>query len=436
MDEKQILFLLTDLWDDLHDVQGLWQAGALAFCLGIAWLLTRWWHRRLVGEPHTWGEHAAAGGFAPFSASHSFSHAFGRLVFPLTALVLVLGCRLLLRQSIRVNLLNVAVPLLTAMVLVRAILHGMRYAFPGALWLRAWERALAAIVWGCLALVITDMDHVVISLLESVDFRLGRQTLNLWLLLNGLVAVVLTILASFWLANLLENRLLGENCTLDSSLRIVVLRVIKALLGVLAILTSLSLVGIDITALSVFTGALGVGLGFGLQKVASNYVAGFIILLDRSIRLGNVIRIDAQTTGTVSQITTRYTVLRHVSGSEFIVPNETFISTVVQNHALTDSRLRLTIAVGVAYDTDLDALTPLMLAVVKQHQRVLTDPAPQVFLSNFGDSALELELNFWIADPENGTANIRSDISFALWRCFKENGVQIPFPQREVRLLP
>lgn len=188
------------------------------------------------------------------------------------------------------------------------------------------------------------------------------------------------------------------------------------------------------TALSVFTGALGVGLGLGLQKIASNYVSGFIILLDRSIRIGNVVQVGADS-GMVTQITTRYTVLRHPGGTEFIVPNETFIAGVVQNQTYSDSRLRLTTSLGVAYDSDLDLAMRLMVEAASAESRVLADPPPKVFLTQFADSSINLELGFWIADPEEGKGNIVSDINLAVWRAFREHGVSIPFPQREVRIL-
>ena len=222
--------------------------------------------------------------------------------------------------------------------------------------------------------------------------------------------------------------------TLDANLRIVGVRVAKAVLTVVAILASLALVGIDMTALSVFTGALGVGLGFGLQKIASNYVSGFIILLDRSIRIGNIVQVGSDA-GEVTQITTRYTVLRHPGGTEFIVPNETLIGTTVQNQTYSNSRIRLATSVGVAYDSDLELAGQLMVDAAKAHPRVLAEPAPRFFLTQFADSAINLELGFWIDDPEEGKGNIVSDVNFAIWRAFKENGISIPFPQREVRLL-
>jgi small-conductance mechanosensitive channel len=334
---------------------------------------------------------------------------------------------------IHVNLLKLALPLLGSLALVRAVVFVLRQAFPAAAWLTAWERIIATLVWGWLALYITDLAPHVIDALEQVDFTFGKLHVNLWMILHGLVTVVLTVIAALWVAGVIEARLMRVD-TLDSSLRIVAVRIAKALLTVGAFLTSLSLVGIDMTALSVFTGALGVGLGLGLQKIASNYVSGFIILLDRSIRLGNVVQIGADG-GQVTQITTRYTVLKHPSGSEFIVPNETLIANVVQNQSYSDKRLRLATTVGVAYDSDLELAMRLMREAAAAQPRVLADPPPRVFLTMFADSSINLELGFWVADPEEGKGNVISDVNLAIWRAFREHGVEIPFPQREVRLL-
>jgi small-conductance mechanosensitive channel len=197
------------------------------------------------------------------------------------------------------------------------------------------------------------------------------------MILHGLVTVFLTVVFALWVAGMIEARLMRFE-TLDSSLRMVGVRLAKSLLTVIAIFASLSLVGIDMTALSVFTGALGVGLGFGLKNIASNYISGFIILLDRSIRLGNVIQVGADG-GMVTQITTRYTVLRHPGGTEFIVPNDSLISGVVQNQTYSDSRLRLATTVGVAYNCDLDLAMRLMVEAAAAQSRVLADPGPRGF---------------------------------------------------------
>jgi small-conductance mechanosensitive channel len=184
----------------------------------------------------------------------------------------------------------------------------------------------------------------------------------------------------------------------------------------------------------VFGGALGVGIGFGLQKIAASYVSGFIILLDRSIKLGNVITV-ADHTGEVALITTRYTVLRAASGVEAIVPNEVLVGSVVQNQTYTHSRVRHAIAVQVGYGCDVERAMALLVEAARAQPRVLAEPPPKAFLVRFADSGIDLELGFWIDDPEVGVQGIKSDINLAVWHAFRREGIDIPYPQREVRLL-
>ncbi len=409
------LKLLNELWADVADPDFVWQVLALLFCLLLAWAFARWW----------WGRHRDAAGHLKQASS--------RLAFPLVASLLIGVAQLALAPFVHVNLLKLAQPLLAAMVLVRTVIFVLRQAFPQAGWLVAWERIIAALVWGWLALYITDLAPYVTEALESVSFKLGKQKLDLWMLLHGMVTVFLTVVVALWVAGVVEGRLMRVE-SLDSSLRMVGVRVAKALLTVGALITSLSLVGIDMTALSVFTGALGVGLGFGLQKIASNYVSGFIILLDRSIRLGNIVQVGNDA-GQVTQITTRYTVLKHPGGTEYIVPNEALIGSVVQNQTYSDSRVRLATTIGVAYASDLKLAMQLMAEAAATQPRVLSEPPPKVLLTQFADSAINLELGFWIADPEEGRGNVLSDVNFAIWNAFRIHGVEIPYPQREVRLL-
>jgi len=416
MSEKnQALRLINDLLADVRDPDFVWQLLALVACLGLAGLIASWWR----------GRHAEGAG--------RISDASSRLAFPLTGMMLTGLALSVLGSVVHVNLLKLAMPLLGSMALVRGVVFVLRQAFPRATWLTAWERIIAATVWGWLALYITDLAPFVIDAMESVQFHVGKQHIDLWTVLRGIATVFLTVVFALWIAGVIEARLMRIH-SLDANLRIVGVRVAKAALTVVAILASLALVGIDMTALSVFTGALGVGLGFGLQKIASNYVSGFIILLDRSIRIGNIIQVGSDS-GEVTQITTRYTVLKHPAGSEFIVPNETLIGSTVQNQTWSDTRVRLSTSVGVAYDSDLDLACRLMAEAAAAHPRVLAEPAPKVFLTQFADSAINLDLGFWIDDPEEGKGNIVSDVNFAIWRTFREHGVAIPFPQREVRLL-
>ena len=410
------LQLFRDLFDDLRDPNFVWQVVALAACVGAAWLFARWW----IGRHHQEG-------------AGRLKDAGARLAFPLTAVALVGIAKLVLQKFIHVNLLRLALPLLGSMALVRAVVFVLRQAFPRATWLTTWERIIATAVWGWLALYITDLAPHVIDALEGVVFPLGAQRLNLWMILQGIVTVFLTVVVALWVAGLIEARLMRMQ-DVDSSLRIVGVRVAKALLTVAALVTGLSMAGIDMTAFSVFTGALGVGLGLGMQRIASNYVSGFIILLDRSIHLGDIVQVGTDG-GQVSKITTRYTVLKNPGGVEFIVPNEMLISNVVQNQSYTDTRVRLATTVGVAYGTDLDLAMRLMAEAASGQPRVLADPAPKVLLTLFGDSSIQLELGFWIADPEEGKGGVTSDVNRAVWRAFRDNGIEIPFPQRELRML-
>ena len=410
--------LLLDLWHDLQQPDIYWQLSALLACLGLAWVLASLLQRRLAAVPDRLG----------------LLQALREQAFPLLAVLLIVIGRVLLEPFMHIHVLKVAVPLLLSLTVVRAVHHMLQRSFPKALWLRSIGKFFSILIWGWLALYLTGAATEIIDVLETVNFKLGKQEINLWMILNGVVVVMLTLLASLWAASLVEARLMGAS-EMDSSLRIVLVRVSKALFVLLAVMLSFSLVGIDITALSVFTGALGVGLGLGLQKIASNYVAGFIILLDRSIRLGNLIQLDANTNGVVTEITTRYTVLRNLVGVEFIVPNEALVASIVQNQTFTDTRVRVVTSVSVAYSADLEKAVALLEEIARSHPRVLPDPGPRALVVMFADNGINLDLGFWINDPDQGTGGLRSEINLEIWRRFRQEGIEIPFPQREVRLL-
>ena len=387
MSEKQIFALLAQFWRDMQQPEFYWEVLALALILAFSWSLSLRLRRRESLS-------ATPGG----SALHAFGvGSLKRMFFPLFALVLVLILRHGLKSAhvAHLSLFDLTVPLLVSWALVRVLVYVLRCVFSNGGFLTSFERLITAAIWGGVVLNITGLDDPLIEMLELVSFSIGKQTLNLWLLA----------------------------------------RLAKATLSVIALLCSLSLVGIDVTALSVFSGALAVGLGLGLQKIASNYVSGFIILLDRSIRLGNLVAIDDKTSGTVAQITTRYTVLRTLTGVEVIIPNEYLVNNIVRNLSFTDTRLRVTVAVQVAYGCDLEQAMALMIAAAQSQPRVLVDPAPGALITGFADSGIDLELGFWVADPEAGTGNVRSDVSLAIWKTFRASGIEIPFPQREVRLL-
>lgn len=426
MNDKKFFSLLEELWRDFSHPGFYWVALGLAAILVLSW----WLSNRLRLRTEKQGQ-LSRGTLKSFGAG-----GIKRVAFPLIAY----GMVLLLRQVLLAtgwgftSLLFIAAPLLLAWALIRLLVYILRRVFTQGKWLAGFERWITFAIWCWLALEITGMSDYVVELLEQVSFSVGRQRLNLWLLIHGVVTVGLTLLIALWVASLIESRLQTVS-ELDGNVREVVVRVAKALLSVLALLGSLSLVGIDITALSVFGGALAVGLGFGLQKIASNYVSGFILLLDRSIRIGNLVALDDQTTGTVTQITTRYTVIRTLTGTEIIVPNEYLVSNVIRNQSFTDTRVRLTVSIQVAYNSDLDLAMSLMVEAASRQMRVLEEPPPMVLLTAFAESGINLELGFWVADPEEGTGRLRSEISLAIWDAFRARGIEIPFPQREIRIL-
>ena len=426
MSENQIFALLGQFWRDLQQPGFYWEVLALALILAVSWALSF----RLRQRERFSG-----------ASGQSALRAFGvgslkRISFPVVALLLVLALRqgLKVAQLGHLSLFDLAIPLLVSWVLVRVLVYVLRCVFSSGGFLTSFERLITSAIWVGVVLNISGLDDPLIELFEQVSFSIGKQTLNLWMLVHGAVTVGVTLLLALWVASLVENRLMAAE-QMDANVREVLARLAKAMLSVIALLCSLSLVGIDVTTLSVFGGALAVGLGLGLQKIASNYVSGFIILLDRSIRLGNLVAVDEQTTGTVTQITTRYTVLRTLSGVEVIIPNEYLVNNIVRNLSFTDTRVRVAVSVQVAYRADLEQAMALMVDAAQRPSRVLADPAPGVLITGFAESGINLELGFWVADPETGTGNVRSEISLAIWKSFRENGIEIPFPQREVRLL-
>jgi small-conductance mechanosensitive channel len=332
-----------------------------------------------------------------------------------------------------VNLLHLAVPLLGSLALIRVLVYALRHVLPDGSFLSGSERVVAGLVWGALALHILGFLTDVVAFLEGVSFSVGKQRLSLLLVLQALFLVLATILAALWAASAIESRLMRSQ-TLDTSLRVVFARVSRALLILVAILVVLPLVGIDLTVLSVFGGALGVGLGFGLQKIASNYVSGFIILLDRSIRIDDYVSVG-DFYGKVIGITTRYVVLRNPDGREAIVPNEQLIAGTVISHTHTDRNLRLAIQVQVGYGTDVDHVLDVLKQVARAHERVLDSPAPAALLLDFAESGINLEVGFWINDPESGRKNVRSDISREILRALRRENIEIPYPRREIRIV-
>ncbi|SCK22739.1 mechanosensitive ion channel family protein [Vogesella sp. LIG4] len=389
-------------------------------CVLLAYGLTRRIYTRYFGPaPDSWG-------FGKYLAY--------RLVFPLSAQLLMqlgeLGWHLV--HHGKSELLLVIATLLFWLSVIRVLTAVVRHALPSGKFERNGENFVAMLLWLGFASWATGFDVVVVDWLESISFRVGKNEINLLMILSALVWVSVIMVGALWVSKLIEKKVmrLGE---VDLNLRLVFIKLARTLLIITAVLVALPIVGIDLTVLSVFGGALGVGLGFGLQKIASNYVSGFIILLERSIRIGDRLMVENRT-GYVSKITSRYVVLKTSDGSEALVPNDTLIASTVVNQSYSDKALWISLPVQVAYGTDLDQAL-LLLRQAAEHPRVKQDPAPASFVVAFAEAGINLELGIWVRDPENGMLGLRSDINLRIWRLFGEHDIQIPYPQREVRLL-
>jgi len=359
-----------------------------------------------------------------------------RLVLPLVTLALLVLAHAAFRRFAPPFFLSIALPLVVALAVIRLVVYALRGIFGNAPWMKSSERAIAFTVWIGALLYFTGVLPQIGDELDALKIPIGKPRLSVLEVLHGVAVFFATLAITLWLSGLIERRLM-QTPHLEVNLRVVLGKLVRAVLLVVAVLIALQSVGIDLTVLSVFGGALGVGIGLGLQKLASNYIAGFTILLDRSIRMGDMITIGERS-GVVSKVTSRYVVVRGGDGVEAIVPNETLISTIVLNHhsPTSASEVRVAVNVSVSYDSDVERALKLMEELALEEPRVLKTPnTPQAFLLRFGDSGVELELGVWIRDPENGQLNLKSSLNRAILRAFGANGIKIPFPQREMRLL-
>ena len=422
--QSEVGRLLTELFDDLQRGVILWQIVIIALALLIAWQVARYLRRRLA---------ASTVAADPEMTMRISVGGMNREMFPVTALVILLFGRWALEHYQPVHLLNVAVPLMLAMVIIRGVVYLLRHTFaPGGL-LRSWEMVITWLVWLGVALHIVGLLPAVGRFLEDTAFRIGQQRLSLAMVLTASLTVVLTVLAALWIGRVLEARIMALP-HVEINMRFALTKILRSVLVVIAVLIALPIVGIDMTVLSVFGGALGVGIGFGLQKVAANYVSGYTILLDRTVSPGDLVTVD-HFYGEVTKLTSRCIIVRGPDGTEAIVPNETVITSTVINHSYSNRRVLMRIPVQISYSSNLETALNLMLEAAYSHPRVLKDPAPTALLNAFADNGINLELLAWIEDPERGKLNLNSDLNLALYKNFSANGIEIPFPQRDIRIV-
>jgi small-conductance mechanosensitive channel len=421
---------LTPTPPPIDDLQG-WLAGfteptvgtelaALAACVLLAWGLSAVLRRAL--------------GMKDEKTSVLFGdRLFDGVMFPLLLLTLAYTARSLLVQQLPLAVFRVAIPVLVSLVVIRVGVKVLQVAFPLATWVKPLERTISWLAWGAMVLWVSGLLPVVLNELDQITWKIGGSVTSLRTLIEGALTAGAVLILSLWVSAAIEGRLLRSAVGGDLSLRKAVSNALRALLMFLGLIIALTSVGIDLTALSVLGGAVGVGIGFGLQKLAANYVSGFVILAERSMRIGDNVKVD-NFEGRISDIKARYTLIRSTTGRESIVPNEILITNRVENLSLADARVWQSTVVSVAYDTDVDLVRRLLTDAALAQPRVMRDPAPNAALSAFGADGLEFTLGYWIADPENGQLNLRSDINMAILKSLRVNGIEIPYPQRIVHV--
>ena len=355
---------------------------------------------------------------------------FDGALFPGLALLLALLARWLLQDQLPIAVFKLVVPVLMSLAVIRLTVRVLHVTFPHSTLMRVVERSVSWVAWVAVVLWVIGVLPLLLQELDAITWKIGATKVSVRNLLEGIVAAVLALLLALWVSSLLEARLL-VGATDNISIRKMAANALRAVLLFVGLMFALSAAGIDITALGVLGGAVGVGIGFGLQKLAANYISGFVILAERSMRIGDMVKVD-NFEGRITDITTRYTVIRALNGRESIVPNEMMITQRVENSSLADPKVQMTSVLQVAYGTDVQTLMPRLAQVVAAVPRVLAEPAPITLLSAFAADGLELTLVFWINDPHNGAGNVRSDVNLAVLALLNATEVEIPFPQRVV----
>jgi small-conductance mechanosensitive channel len=353
------------------------------------------------------------------------------VVFPLMMWVVIAVGRGILSQ-LRVNtpLLDILVPLLLSLAVVRFVVFALRRAYRPSPLLKAMENVIAGIIWSGVALYLLGWLPDVIKALDSISMNLGDARISLFSILKFFLTATLFVVAARWILQWIEHKT-RSSAALSATMQVGLAKFSAVVLYTLAILIALDAVGINLTALAVFGGAIGVGVGFGLQRITSNFISGFILLFDRSIKPGDVISVRDQF-GWVVALHARYIVVRDRDGVETLIPNENLITSEVTNWSYSDRNVRIKLPVSISYSDDPELAMELMVKAAEVSKRVLPNPAPVARLVAFGDNGIELELRLWIEDPEMGTNNVRSEVNVAIWKAFNEAGITIPFPQRDV----
>ena len=406
-------------------------------CLGAACVTAGWLAGRALRRRHGRDAAAVPAGLSP---RQLLAEGLIALIPPLAALlVALLGRPLADALQGDTTLVSGALPLIGVYAALRIGVLLFAASLGDRAWLVDWEVRLTALLWLVYAIDQEGWLDPIIHGLDAIGIASGKSRITLWSIVKLLFTLTLFVLAAVWISRWLQQRLRHVG-SIAPATRIGIAKFVNAFLIGLSLFLGLDAAGVDLTALTVLTGAIGLGLGFGLQSIAANFVSGFVLLMDRSIKPGDVISLSGQAGtstenfGWVQEMHGRYVVLRDRDGIEMLVPNQQLISNAVINWSYNDPRVRLKLPIRVSYGDDPELALRVLVEAGASHPRVLRDPLPVARLMHFGDSGIELELRFWIADPQEGVNNVRSDVNREIWRLFRLNGLTIPMAQREIHV--
>jgi small-conductance mechanosensitive channel len=388
-------------------------------CIAMAWLVV-WGVRRVTSQ---WELSVLLG-----------KKLLDGVLFPVLLLGMVFVMRAVWARSHPLWIFDFLVPVCLSLTGIRLGVKVLQATFKSAAWVRPIETSLSWLAWAAVVLWLTGLLPLVLEELDQIKWKIGASHLSVRTLIEGGLTAGLVMLLTLWVSSAIEARLLKSSSGSELSLRKAMSNAVTSLMLFVGLMLSLSAVGIDLTALSVLGGAIGVGIGFGLQKLASNYVSGFVILAERSMRIGDSVKVDGFE-GRISDIKARYTVIRSPTGRESIVPNEMLINSRVENLSLADSRVLQATQVTVAYGTDVNLVMQLLTQACEEQAKVLKDPRPFVTLTNFAADGLEFGAHYWVDEQQAGLLTLKSEINIRILQLLQDKGIEIPFPQRVVHTL-
>jgi small-conductance mechanosensitive channel len=351
------------------------------------------------------------------------------VLFPLLLLCLGYAALAVASRFMPVAVFKLAIPVLMSLVVIRVGVKVLQSALTQSRWVKVLEQTISWLAWLAVVLWVSGLLPLILNELDQITWKIGGSTLSVRNIIEGLLTACAVLIFTLWISSAIEARMLRSATGGELSLRKAVSNAISALLMFVGLIVAMSAVGIDLTALSVLGGAVGVGIGLGLQRLAANYVSGFVILAERSMRIGDVVRVD-NFEGSITQINARYTVIRSSSGRESIVPNELLITQRVENLSLADAKVSQSTMVSVAYGSDVQLVISLLTQAALAQERILREPAPSIFLTNFGADGLEFTVGYWVEEIGIGANSLRSDLNLAILATLQANHIEIPFPQR------